>query len=81
MPEHFDQGQAAQQEKRCPICGQGVLQHLGTESGEDMQRPESPIIETYSCGHEVTEPPLETSDSERLEVERRSSEDTTERPR
>ena len=65
-------------EKRCPICGQGVLQHLGTESGDEMQRPESPIIETYSCGHEVAEERLETADAERLEVERRSSEETAE---
>jgi hypothetical protein len=69
-------------EKRCPICGVGVLQELGTQSGEQMQRPESRIVETYTCGHEVPEATLATADADRLEVERRSSEDTaaTEEP-
>ncbi len=58
------------------MCGQGVLQHLGTEAGAELQEPESPIRETYSCGHEVTNPPFETADSDRLEVERRRTEDT-----
>jgi hypothetical protein len=62
--------------KRCPVCGKGVLRHLGTEAGKDAQRPESPIRESYTCGHEVREPPLATADADRLEVERRASEDT-----
>jgi hypothetical protein len=62
-------------EQRCPVCGEGVLQHLGSED-EGMQRPESPIINTYSCGHEVTTPPLATADADRLDVERRQSADT-----
>ena len=64
-------------EKRCPICGKGILQHLGPEAGESLQRPESPMLETYSCGHTVTEGSLATADAERLEVERRTSEDVT----
>ena len=64
--------------KRCPVCGVGVLQHLGAEAGEKEQQPDSPIIETYSCGHEVAEDRLESADAERLEVERRSSEETAE---
>jgi hypothetical protein len=63
-------------DKRCPVCGQGTLQHLGTEAGGSDQQPESRIVETYSCGHEVTEAPLSTADADNLEVERRSSEDT-----
>jgi hypothetical protein len=63
-------------EPRCPVCGEGVLQHLGSEDAERRQQPESPIIETYSCGHEVTAEPLATADAERLEVERRASQDT-----
>ena len=64
-------------DKRCPICGKGILQHLGTEGpGEEQeQRAESPILETYSCGHTVTEPDLETADAEVLEVERRTAEE------
>lgn len=63
-------------EKRCPICGRGVLSELGTESADAMQGPESAIVETYTCGHEVGEATLATADAEELEVERRSSEDT-----
>jgi hypothetical protein len=68
------------QQRRCPVCGRGVLKHLGTEAADQLQRPESSIIETYSCGHEVSEPPLAGADAERLEVERRTSEDTVEPP-
>jgi hypothetical protein len=63
-------------EGRCPVCGDGVLQHLGSEDPDRLQQPESPLIETYTCGHEVTTPPLATADADRLEVERRASEDT-----
>jgi len=64
-------------DKRCPICGKGVLKHLGPEMGESDQQPETSILETYSCGHTVTEGSLATADAERLEVERRSSEDVS----
>jgi len=64
--------------KRCPVGGAGVLQNLGAEAGRREQQPDSPIIETYSCGHEVAEDRLETADAERLEVERRQSEETAE---
>jgi hypothetical protein len=67
-------------ERRCPVCGRGVLRHLGTEAGRRDQQPTSPIVETYTCGHEVREPPLETADADRLEVERRTSEDTAPAP-
>ena len=63
-------------ERRCPICGRGILKHLGPEAGGTPQQPESPILETYTCGHEVPEDPLETADADRLEVERRMSEET-----
>jgi hypothetical protein len=66
------------EERRCPICGKGVLKHLGTEAGDDQQEPDSPIRETYTCGHEVEGPTLATADAERLEVERRESEETVE---
>ena len=63
-------------EQRCPVCGEGVLQHLGPEDPDRMQGPESPLIQTYTCGHEVTTPPLATADADRLEVERRTSDET-----
>jgi hypothetical protein len=64
------------EDKRCPVCGEGILQHLGTEASEDIQRAETPILETYTCGHTVTEGSLASADAERLEVERRRVEDT-----
>jgi hypothetical protein len=63
-------------EQRCPVCGEGVLQHLGSEDPDQLQRPESPLIETYTCGHEVTTAALATADADRLDVERRTSEET-----
>jgi hypothetical protein len=68
-------------DKRCPICGKGILQHLGTEGpGVQEQRADTPILETYSCGHTVTEPGLDSADAEILEVERRESEDVVDPP-
>ena len=61
------------EEKRCPICGEGILQHLGTEGVDEMQGAETPIVETYTCGHSVTEGSLASADADRLEVERRES--------
>ena len=55
--------------KRCPVCGAGVLQRLGAEAGRREQQPDSPIIETYSCGHEVAEDRLETADAELSDTE------------
>ena len=49
---------APAEDKRCPVCGRGVLRHLGTEAGKREQQPESPIRETYTCGHEIREEPL-----------------------
>jgi hypothetical protein len=71
---------AVKDEHRCPICGQGVLQELGPEA-DAVQGPETRQRQTYSCGHDVAEPPLEaTARDRRLEVERRSTEDTVEPP-
>jgi hypothetical protein len=80
MPEPSQQAER-KEEKRCPICGKGVLQHLGPEAPKDMQTSDSEILETYTCGHEVTGPSLATADAEVLEVERRETEETVEEPR
>jgi len=68
------------EDRRCPICGKGVLKHLGSEMSSEMQRPEAPILETYTCGHTVTEGALASADAERLEVERRTGEDVVDPP-
>ena len=63
-------------ESRCPVCGVGVLRDVGTEDPDRLLRPDSSVVETYTCGHEVTGPTLATADADRLEVERRTSEET-----
>jgi hypothetical protein len=63
-------------ERRCPVCGTGVLADIDF-GGEDLfQDPKSQQVDVYSCGHEVERAPLESADPERLDVERRSSEET-----
>jgi len=64
---------------RCPICGVGVLQDMAYDMAPDgtiAQQPESREVDTYTCGHQVPGPRLETADPDRLSVERRSNEDT-----
>jgi hypothetical protein len=47
--------------------------------GDDLfQDPESRQVDTYTCGHEVPRAPLDVADADRLDVERRSSEETAE---
>jgi hypothetical protein len=71
---------------RCPTCGRGVLVDItyrdGSvqegQAGEEIQEPDARQVETYSCGHEVTGPRLDaTAADDRLDVERRSSGETT----
>jgi hypothetical protein len=56
----------------CPICGKGTLRT--TEFG--TQQPESREMLTFTCGHEVEGATLQTADADRLDVERRTSEET-----
>jgi hypothetical protein len=61
---------------RCPICGEGTLADIDF-GGEDLvQDPESRQVDVYTCGHEVARAPLEVADGDRLDVERRTSEET-----
>jgi hypothetical protein len=68
--------------ERCPVCGKGVVADIAfdagvrTEAGAPMQEPESREVITYSCGHEVGGAELQTADADRLDVERRSSDET-----
>jgi hypothetical protein len=71
---------AVKDEHRCPVCGVGVLQELGPEA-DAVQGPGTRQRQTYSCGHDVAEPPLgATARDRRLEVERRATEDTVDPP-
>ena len=47
---------------------------------ENVQDTESRQVDTYTCGHEVERAPLETADAERLDVEQRTSEETSPTP-
>jgi hypothetical protein len=63
-------------ERRCPICGKGVLGDIDF-GGEDLfQDPESRQVDVFTCGHEVEHARLEVADADRLDVERRHSEET-----
>jgi len=71
---------AVKDDRRCPICGRGVLRELGPEA-DAIQGPKTQQRQTYSCGHEIAEPPLEaTAEDDRLEVERRATHDTVDPP-
>jgi hypothetical protein len=63
-------------ESRCPVCGNGVLADIDFGGRDLFQDPKSRQVDVYSCGHEVDRAPLESADPERLDVERRSSEET-----
>ena len=56
----------------CPICGKGTLRTV--EFGD--QEPESHQVQTFTCGHEVEGARLQTADADKLDVERRESEET-----
>ncbi len=64
-------------EARCPICGVGTLADIDFGGDENVQDTESRQVDTYTCGHEVERAPLEVADAERLDVEQRTSGETT----
>ena len=76
-------GDVNERSGRCPICGKGDLADVsfdvdpGDVTVDGMQEAESRQLETYSCGHEVLGPRLESADQEAMTVERRSSDDAT----
>ena len=68
---------AAGPDGRCPVCGEGTLADIDF-GGEDLfQDPESRQVDVYTCGHEVPRAPLEVADTDRLDVEQRTSEEAT----
>ena len=70
---------------RCPVCGIGTLADIAYDAGDRVdaddpeQQPESQQLDTYTCGHRVRGAPLEVAD-DRLDVERRTSEETAAPP-
>jgi hypothetical protein len=65
-------------ERGCPVCGRGTLADIDFGGDELFQDPTSRQVDVYTCGHEVERAPLESADADRLDVERRSSEETAE---
>jgi hypothetical protein len=63
-------------EGRCPVCGEGTLADIDFGGKDLFQDPESRQVDVYTCGHEVARAPLEVADGDRLDVERRTSEET-----
>jgi len=71
-------------QKRCPVCGNGVFVDVTFREGdpegadEPIQTARTRQVETFSCGHEVVGPALARSADAtgELEVERRETEET-----
>ncbi|MGH2680044.1 MAG: hypothetical protein ACRDG8_06105 [Actinomycetota bacterium] len=63
-------------EGRCPVCGEGTLADIDFGGDDLFQDPESRQVDVFTCGHEVARAPLDAADTDRLDVERRSSEET-----
>jgi hypothetical protein len=64
---------------RCPICGEGDLVEIAYQAAgefEPTHQPDSVEVQVFSCGHRVPGAQLSVADAERLNVERRTSEDT-----
>jgi hypothetical protein len=67
---------------RCPVCGSGTLRELSHDldplrrHAPPEQTADSLQVETYTCGHEVIGASLASADPDRLDVERRDSEET-----
>jgi hypothetical protein len=69
------------------VCGREGLADIAFDAPADdarggppepAQTADSRQLITYACGHQVPGPSLADADQAELEVERRSSEDTTE---
>jgi hypothetical protein len=74
MPERTDQ-------QRCPVCGTGVFTYVVYEDpgGPELrQAGDSYEVLLFSCGHEVKGGPLAAAEPDRMTVERRESQETTE---
>ena len=64
-------------ERHCPVCGNGVLADIDFMGNDLFQDAQSRQVDVYSCGHEVDRARLDSADADRLDVERRNSEEAT----
>lgn len=73
-------------ELRCPECGQGVVTDLAYDEGardgqgRRVQDPQAHQVTTFSCGHVRIGPSLAVADPDRLDVERRTADETVAPP-
>lgn len=71
-------------QRTCPVCGVGSLSDIVYDvdggSREPAQGSDSREVSVYSCGHRVGGSRLDSADEDRLDVERRSSEETVDPP-
>jgi hypothetical protein len=72
----------ATDDRRCPVCGEGTLVEIAYDGDSEetvlelAQEADSRQLVTYSCGHIAEGPSLATADAERLDVERRDTEES-----
>jgi hypothetical protein len=77
----MDHDETRPEDVRCPICGEGVVTDIAydddspAEGDVPFQEAESRQLITYSCGHKAPGPRLSTADAERLDVERRQTDE------
>jgi hypothetical protein len=73
-------------EARCPVCGVGVVADVKyddgarRDDGAPMQTADTRQVTTYSCGHTVGGASLATADTDELDVEERTSDETVDPP-
>jgi hypothetical protein len=78
MPTDGD-GATKPETTRCPVCNEGDLVEITYERGGEVEptlQPDSVEVQVFSCGHRVSGARLAGADQDRLNVERRTSEDT-----
>jgi len=65
---------------RCPLCGEGTLQEIAFDEGSPRrpleQQADSREVLAFTCGHTVHGASLAEADTDRLDVERRHSDET-----
>jgi hypothetical protein len=73
-------------EARCPVCGIGVVADVMYDDGAErddggaMQTADTRQVTTYSCGHTVRGASLATADTDQLDVEQRTTDETIDPP-
>lgn len=71
---------SAEPPTRCPVCSRGTIADIDHDVDparrEPVQRSDSRELVSYSCGHQVLGASIASADTERLTVERRTSDES-----